>query len=656
MRPSVPSASSVPFEGMVIASEVHSDVRYRLERALGRGGTAVAYFATRLSAEGESPAVVKVILPRIVADSGDTALTIVKKEAVALGRLNEVVPPTPYVVRLMDVGQLPFEYFAKRLNLPWIALEYVHGGVEGTTLEQRVDYAVRSTGYAFDPERAARVIQSLSKGLAEIHAVGVVHRDLTPGNVLCCGSGDSELYKISDFGIARPAGLAATFGDAMVGTPGYVAPEQLGGNAPVSPQSDIFSFAAIVFFILTGQRYFDVASPTQALVAVGTPMRKSVLESATLSPELREREAACQAIDLALARATAPNSSERPKSATLFAQSLLPWIATESSPGRPSRRWCKSMEMLALEPEAAPDNAWGVRHPPGGNRLLTSVAWNGGGHCLAASTQGLCYWDGTSWVNVPMRGFDESFGDVRFVRRLTPTSWLVGGSNGALAEYSREGIRELMRLPDPSLRPLDAHGDLGDLAVVAVDQPGAGPALIGVAARRPMRPVPVTGAAMVSAIARIDDLRWLVVGRTPDSRAYAAIFRPLDFVIEPIQAPKGRALLAAASRPERRLALGVGSDGGIVRIERDRVETFNVEGRPDFASAAIDVLGNEWAAGAGCIWANRVRRGWKRVWENASWAPPFISLMAEAGLLVAVTVDSGVLECRSVALDQTKPG
>ena len=62
------------------------------------------------------------------------------------------------------------------------------------------------------------------------------------------------------------------------------------------------------------------------------------------------------------------------------------------------------------------------------------------------------------------------------------------------------------------------------------------------------------------------------------------------------------------------------------------------------------------SVGAGCIWTNRVRRGWKRVWENSSWAPPFISLMAEAGLLVAVTVDSGVLECRSLALDQTRPG
>jgi serine/threonine protein kinase len=641
----------LPFEGTVISSELHPGVSYRLESALGQGGTAVAFFATRVAPDGESSAVVKIILPRIVAESGDTALTIVKKEGVALGRLNEQVPPTPFVVRLLETGQVEYEFFTRRLFLPWIALEYVHGGGEGTTLEQRVEYSVRATGYAFDSERAARVIESLSSGLSEIHAVGVVHRDMTPGNVLCCGSGDTELFKISDFGIARPQGLQATFGDAMVGTPGYVAPEQIGASASVSFQSDIFSFAAIVYFVLTGQRYFDVTSPTQALVAVGTPMRRSLLECATLSPELREREAACQAIDMALARATSPNASERPKSAKLFAQSLVPWVKDPTSGAQVSRRWMTSMQMLQVEP---PDKSiWTVRHPPGDDRLLTGVAWNGSGHCLAASTRGLVYWNGTSWIPVPTDGY-ASIGDVRFVRRMTPTTWLVGGTGGVLAEYSRDGIRELMRFSDSALRLIDAHGDLADLAVVAADGQ-SGPVLIGVASRRAMKPVAIAGAANVSGIARIDDTRWLVIGRTPQGKAFAAIYRPLDFDVTPIAVPEGRALLATASRPERRLALAVGGDGGILRVDRDRVEPVNVEGRTDFAAVAIDVVGNEWAAGAGCIWSNRANRGWKRVWENSTWRPPFISLLAETGLLVAVTVDSGVLECRSRELDVTRP-
>ena len=102
----------------------------------------------------------------------------------------------------------------------------MHGGVEGTTLEDRVTGSIERTGVAFDAARAAHALKCLAAGLTAIHGVGVVHRDLTPGNVLCCGFGEAEILKISDFGIARPQGLTATFGGIPVGTLGYAAPEQ----------------------------------------------------------------------------------------------------------------------------------------------------------------------------------------------------------------------------------------------------------------------------------------------------------------------------------------------------------------------------------------------------------------------------------------------
>src|SRR5262245_54459787 len=97
-----------PFAGMALPSETTPGVTYRLERRLGEGGTAVAYFAERESREGKSPAVVKVILPTVMQQAGDTARMVVQKEAVALGRLNERVPTCPFVVRLMDVGSLQY--------------------------------------------------------------------------------------------------------------------------------------------------------------------------------------------------------------------------------------------------------------------------------------------------------------------------------------------------------------------------------------------------------------------------------------------------------------------------------------------------------------------------------------------------------------------
>ncbi len=153
-------------------------------------------------------------------------------------------------------------------------------GWNGTTLEERVEYSLKTTGFSFDPERAARLIRGLAKGLDEIHAVGVVHRDLSPGNVLCCGSGETELFKISDFGIARPAGLSVTFGNMLVGTPGYLAPEQIVSEGDtISPSTDIFSFAAIVYFVLTGDQLFNARNAVAALMLSRAAERRSLLEA-----------------------------------------------------------------------------------------------------------------------------------------------------------------------------------------------------------------------------------------------------------------------------------------------------------------------------------------------------------------------------------------
>lgn len=634
--------------GQLLQSELHPGVSFRIERTLGQGGTATAFFATRVCRDGETPVVVKVILPRLVLESGAQAETIIKKEAVALGRLNERVPPTPFVVRLLDTGSVQLEYFGRPVALPWIALEYVHGGAEGTTLDARVLHALHATKTGFDPTRLSRLVDALSRGLTEIHAVGVVHRDLTPGNVLCCGSADTEMFKISDFGIARPVGLQATFGDAVVGTPGYVPPEQIGGSAPVSPASDVFSLGAIVYFALTGQRYFDVNSPTQALIAATAPERKSLLASATLAPELREREASCQAIDLALARATAPNPADRPQSAAQFAQSLLPWLSSEAPSNAARRKWLNSLQML--QQDAAVETHFSVRHPPGQDRLLLGVDWNASGNCLAASTEGLVFWDGVRWARVTTAQLDA---EPRAVRRLSASSWLVGCERGRLVELAGGDVADVNQAP--------THGALSALcgnprefAIVVAETAGEPPTLHAVVARRWLKPIRLDDAASISSVTEFDDERFLVVGRAREGGCYAARYSPLDWEIERLPVPDGRALLACSSSPPLGVAVAVGTDGALLRVERDGPRASNVEGRPDFSSVAIDVLGNVHAAGAGCLWSSDRRRGLHEEWREASWRAPFISLLAEMGLVTAVTVDGGVIECRSGSLDRTK--
>jgi serine/threonine protein kinase len=639
-----------PFVGRVLESAYQPGVSYRLEKKLGEGGTALAYLTRRISPVGESQAVIKIILPHLVAESDERALTIIKKEAVALGRLNERVPPTPFVVRLLDTGSVSFQSGQRWLELPFIALEYVHGGLEGATLEERVEYSVQATGFSFDPERAARLIRGLAKGLDEIHAVGVVHRDLSPGNVLCCGSGETELFKISDFGIARPAGLSVTFGNMLVGTPGYLAPEQIVSQGDsISACTDIFSFAAIVYFVLTGEPLFNARTAVAALMMARAPERRSLLDAATLPLELREREAACQALDLAILRATSLDPKLRPQSAQRFADSLLPWIESRST--RPSRRWVSSMDPLRSR-ELVLDTNWMVRHPPGDERLVLHVAWNAAGHALATTTQGLAYWDGTRWCDLLTDNLPPA-GSLRVVERLTPATWVVGGSNATLFEYSRDGVRELFRGPDREVTFNALTTGFDDVAVVLGNKPGTPPLLYALVGKHWLRPLPVTDAAMIADLSRIDDERWLVVGRGHDGRPYAAYYRPLDWQLERLPVPEGRALLACASSPEHQAAVAVGVGGACLEIESGAASARTLVDRTDLSCIAIDTLGRHWAAGPGRVWSRRASGHWQCVWEHTAWQPPFVSIMAEIGSVTAMTVDGAVLECRSTLLDGT---
>jgi eukaryotic-like serine/threonine-protein kinase len=633
----------LPTIGAVLQSDL--SVEYRIEKILGVGGTATACLATRVGPDGESRVVVKVILPQIVQGSGTTASTIIKKEAVALGRMNERVPPCPFVVRLLDTGIQRVRVGVQELELPWLALEYVDGGIEGTTLEQRVQYCVRETGFAFDLDRAARAIQNLAEGLSEIHAVGVVHRDVTPNNVLCCGVGDSELFKLSDFGIARPMGLASTFGDVLLGTPGYVAPEQATRGGDVGFHSDVFSFACVIHFLLTAEPYFEISSPVDIVRAARQPERRSISTAPALCYELREQEAACQAIDLALARASAENAAERPKSPRALASSIVPWLSAQLG-ARPSRRWLDSYARFAPTLPAT-GSSWIVRHPPGDDRVITSVAWNGAGHCLAATTRGLAYWDGTQWQSAPIDGLA---GAPRCIRRLTASSWLIGTARGALAEYSRDGTRELFRYHDDRVLFTDVNGDLEDVAVVLGEQPGRPPLLCALVGKHWLKPLAVEQASMLTSIARIDTERWLVAGRDTDKLAYAAIYRPLAWEIERVPVPAVRALLATAGHPGRRAAAAVGAEGCVVRADGEHMIAETLRGAPDLSAVALDVLGRAWAAGAGQIWAHDSGRGWVPAWHDPRWLAPFVGMFADVSYLAAVTVDGAVVECRSALI------
>ncbi len=649
-----PEESEDVFLGQTIPSELRPDVGYRIERLIGQGGTARAYYAIRVGPDGQLPVVVKIILPQIVRASDKTAAMVIKKEAVALGRLNERIPRCPYVVQFIDTGVIPFSLGHQILSLPWLALEYVNGGLEGSALDERIVYSLNATGYAFDSERAARAMNALSRGLEEIHAVGVVHRDLTPANVLCCGNGGTEMYKISDFGIARPVGLSVTFGNIAVGTPGYVAPEQtLGTQLSVGPHTDIFSLAAVVYCFLTGEHYFHARTTVESYQEIKNPHRRSLLDATGLCPELRNNPAAVTALDTALARATAFEPETRPATARLLADSILPWLNDQPHSVHVSTRWLDSVEKLDLSPSRI-ERSWLVQHPPGDARVILGAAWNADGHCLSATTNGLEYFDGVAWTALPPAdGLSNRL--ACNIKQLCSANWLVTTTAARLVEVGREGTKVLLEGPDRQIDFLDIDGDIDDFAVVVGRAPGRPPLLCTLIGKRWLKAYEVAEVAHVSALTRLADDRWLVVGRDRSSRAWAGIYEPLELRITNVPVPIARALLGCVSRRNKNVAVAVGGDGSILCLEGQRVGATAVPDRPDLTVVALDLAAQLWAASVGHVYFAKDPLGpIECLWQDPSWSVPFVSLHAEMGHLLALTVDGGVLECRTFMHDEPR--
>jgi serine/threonine protein kinase len=632
-----------PFIGKAVPSELRPGVIYRIERTLGEGGTARAYFASRFGPEGTSPVVLKVIQPMIIQQAGDKARMVVQKEAVALGRINERIPPCPFVVRLLDTGSVDYPGRGSAPALPWLALEYVHGGPEGATLEERVQKCVTDTGSAFTPERTIKLLEQVTEGLGEIHAAGVIHRDLNPNNILCCGTASSEMFKISDFGIARPLGMSATFGAGTVGTPGYIAPEQVGEDETKTEfRADIFSLGALIFYALTGEDLFQ-APNFMGMIAVRNRERRSIRTAPTLAPEILADDEVCTAIDRAIALATANDPELRPKSAKALAASFKPWLT--SCP--PTRRTV--IPIPAAAQASLPGWTFTVRHPAEERWVLMQLGWDSDGHCLATTTDGLVYFDGTRWSEVPHQSLGGIL-PVRFVSSAGTGRWLIGGDGAVMAEYSRAGVTRLLRGDDPTLTLVDASGDLSDLAVAIATRPGSPPLLSGLSGGRWLKPLPVPNATSLTTLERLDETHWLVGGRGTDGRGFGCVYAPLRWEVETLPAAETRAWISAASRPERDLALLVGSHGAVLRRERGEAAVSYLHAPVDLASAAIDVLGRAWAGGAGQLWmASGSESGWYRLWSNAEWHAPFVSIFADAGFVFAATAEGAILEGRATA-------
>src|SRR5690606_9401171 len=316
-------------------------------------------------------------------------------------------------------------------------------------------------------------------------------------------------------------------------------------------------------------------------------------------------------------------------------------------PRRRSRALLDSLLGLSSPADLA-SWTWTVRHPPGQDRIVQSAAWDVDCHCFTMTTRGPAYWTGEAWVDRLPDDAPLPPG-LMFARRFDAGGWLVGGRRGTLAVYGSDGVRETVHCPDQEVVFQHASGRFDDLLVAVGEGRGAPPTLWAMAAHRWMKPLVLQGVAYVAALLRLDDDRWILCGRLDQGQGFAAIYRPMQWEVEYLLTPPTRAFMGGASTPERGFGLVVGSNGVTLRIEGDSAQSSVAQGAPDLSAAAMDVLDREWVASKGQLFVRDPATDpeWRLIWSDPNWRTPFVSIMADAGLVVAMTVDGGILEGRA---------
>jgi serine/threonine-protein kinase len=239
-------ALSDPWLGRVVAE------RYRVLEKLGEGGMGVVYVAEQLSLQKK--VALKLIHPHWAANT--ELLLRFKREALTTAQLDH-----PFIASATDVGVL--DDGSAFMVMPW---------VRGRSLQSVMD-----TQGKMDMRRAARLAAQIADALSAAHAVGIIHRDLKPDNVLVETRTDgSESVKVLDFGIASlsgdtghlPADIARplTRAGSVLGTPGYMAPEQASG-AEIDTRTDLYALGVILWEACQGASLFPGQDISQIFAA-----------------------------------------------------------------------------------------------------------------------------------------------------------------------------------------------------------------------------------------------------------------------------------------------------------------------------------------------------------------------------------------------------
>jgi Tol biopolymer transport system component/serine/threonine protein kinase len=314
---------------------------YHVTRFIARGGMGAVFEATQVSLERQ--VAIKFLYPYLSDDP--TFRDRFQREARSIARLNH-----PNIVRVLDFGSYEaFHYMVMDL-------------IDSESLRARL-VRLHKDGARMDVNEAVRILQQVGNALTYAHSLGMIHRDVKPGNVLLGRNGQAFL---ADFGVVKLAGdTQITTTGTLVGTPDYMAPEQSTGTVPVGPAADQYSLAIIAYEMLTARVPFQAPTPV------------AVLHKHVVEPPLPPRSLLPWIpadTEAALLRALAKNPADRFETVDAFVYAFGSSLTNIAAPDAQTAIWWSGQG-----PQTPPPNPHTPTSAPGyGAFAPPPVTGNGG--------------------------------------------------------------------------------------------------------------------------------------------------------------------------------------------------------------------------------------------------------------------------------------